>query len=47
MTRLAYRILSLLGDFKAAHRGPSALIKRKVRAAAHRELAGVLRRVLR
>lgn len=42
--RAPYRLLSILGDFKAASRGPGALVRRKVRSRAHRELAKAMRR---
>lgn len=43
--RLISQLLSILGDIKTASRGPSALGKRLVRKAAHRQLARVLRRL--
>ncbi len=42
--RPLYRLLSVLGDVKAASRGPEAFLRRKVRARAHREVAKGLRR---
>jgi hypothetical protein len=45
--RAVYRILSVLGDLKAAGRGPGALARRQGRKQAHKQLARFLRRVLR
>lgn len=45
MIRLIDQLLNILGDIKAASRGPSALGKHLVRKAAHRQLARVLRRL--
>lgn len=42
--RSIYRMLSLLGDVKAASRSPGPYVRRKVRARAHRELAKGMRR---
>lgn len=43
----AYKLLSILGDLKAARRGPGALARRQARKEAHKGLARVLRRFLR
>jgi hypothetical protein len=45
--RSLYRILSFTGDVKAASRGTGSFVRRKVRSAAHRQLAKGLRRALR
>jgi hypothetical protein len=45
--RAVYRLMSALGDLRAARRGPGALARRQGRKIAHRELARVLRRILR
>jgi len=45
--RSAYRLLSVLGDLKAARRGPDALGRRIVRRQAHKTLASWLRKVLK
>lgn len=42
--RTLYKFLSLYGDARALSRGPGSFVKRKVRSAAHRELAQVMRR---
>ncbi len=42
-----YRLLSRLGDVKAALRGPGPLARRHIRKAAHRETGRVLRKVVR
>lgn len=34
--RLLYRLLGIVGDVKAASRGPGALLRRKARSGAHR-----------
>jgi hypothetical protein len=44
MLRTLFRILRLVGDAKAAARGPGALGRRVVRRRAHRTLARVMRR---
>ena len=43
--RRLFRVLRLYGDLRAARRGPSAYGKRRVRRAAHRQLARWLRRM--
>lgn len=43
--RQIYKLLRLLGDAKAARRGPAALGKRQVRRQAHRRLARGMRRL--
>jgi hypothetical protein len=45
--RSVYRVLSILGDVKAARRGPDALGRRMVRRQAHKTLASWLRKVLK
>jgi hypothetical protein len=41
----AYKLLSILGDIKAARRGPPGpLVRRQARKEAHRGLARILRR---
>lgn len=45
--RTVYRLLSLLGDLRAARRGPGAYGRRVARREAHRGLARILRRVLK
>lgn len=45
--RALYRLLSLLGDAKAASRGPGAYGRRLVRKAGHRGLGRAMRKVLR
>lgn len=45
--RALYRILSLLGDAKAAGRGPGALGRRILRKRAHRSFGRALRRLLK
>jgi hypothetical protein len=42
--RAIYKLLSILGDFKAASKGADALAKRKVNQAAHKSLAKALRK---
>lgn len=42
-----YRLLSKLGDVKAALRGPGPLARRQIRKTAHRETSRVLRRAIR
>ncbi len=44
MMRELYRLLSFLGNVKAASRGPGAYARRRVRQAGHRELAKAFRR---
>lgn len=39
-----YRLLSLLGDVRAASRGPGSYVRRKVRSKAHKTLAKATRR---
>jgi len=45
--RWLYKALSLLGDLKAARRGPGALLRRQGRKEAHRRFGRVLRRILK
>jgi hypothetical protein len=45
--RAYYRLLSILGDIKAARLGPGALLRRQAGKGAHGGLARVLRRILR
>lgn len=45
--RFFYKLLSIIGDFKAASRGPDKLFKRYVRKSAHKSLAKALRSLLR
>ena len=45
--RRGYRLLSILGDLRAARRGPGALVRRQARKEAHKRFSVVLRRVLR
>jgi len=45
--RSAYRLLSVLGDLKAARRGPDAIGRRMVRRHAHKTLASWLRKMLK
>ena len=45
--RWLYKALSLLGDLKAARRGPGALLRRQSRKEAHRRFGRVLRRILK
>ena len=40
-----YKILSILGDFKAASKGPNAYVKRKVNQKAHKTLSKALRKM--
>lgn len=42
--RDSYKVLSILGRFKAASRGPKALAKNTVRRHAHRGMARAMRR---
>jgi hypothetical protein len=43
----AYKLLSILGNLRAARRGPGALVRRQARKEARRGLARILRRILR
>lgn len=45
--RAVYRLLSKLGDLKAASRGPVPLARRQIRKNAHRATARALRKVIR
>lgn len=45
--RSIYRFLSILGDVKAASRGPGSLARRKVRSRATRSFSRGLRGVLK
>lgn len=45
--RDAYRVLSLLGDVKAARRGPGAYTLRRVRSHANRVFNRFLRRLVK
>lgn len=45
--RLLYKALSVLGDLRAARRGPGALLRRQARKEAHKRFGRVLRRILR
>lgn len=45
--RSMYRLLSILGDVKAASRGPCSLVRRKVRSSATRGFSRGLRKVIR
>lgn len=47
MIRALYRLLSVAGDVKAGSRGLGPLARRQGRKVAHRQLARVLRRVLK
>ena len=44
LMRTVYKLLSLWGDARALSRGPGSFVKRKVRSAAHRELAQGMRK---
>jgi hypothetical protein len=43
--RAIYKLLSILGDFKAASKGPGAFAKRKVNQKAHKTLSKTLRKM--
>lgn len=45
MIRSIYKLLSILGDTKAASKGPNALAKRKVNQFAHKQLAKGMRKL--
>lgn len=45
--RTFYRLLSILGDLKAASRGPDAYLRRLLRKQANRHFNRTLRKVLR
>lgn len=45
--RSLYRLLTVMGDVKAASRGPGALVRRKVRSRATRGFSRGLRKVIR
>lgn len=45
MIRAIYKILSIMGDVKAASKGVDSLAKRKVNQAAHKSLAKGLRKL--
>lgn len=45
--RWLYKALSLLGDVRAARRGPGALLRRQGRKTGHRWFGRLLRRILR
>lgn len=44
MIRAIYKILSIMGDVKAASKGVDSLAKRKVNQAAHKQLSKSLRK---
>jgi hypothetical protein len=43
----AYKILSILGDIRAARRGPGALVRRQVRKEGHKRFGRLLRKIFR
>jgi hypothetical protein len=47
MTVRAYKLLSILGDIKAARRSPAALARRQVRKEGHKRFGRLLRKVLK
>lgn len=45
--RWAYKILSVLGDVKAASRGPAPFVRRQARKQTHKYTAKVVRKVFK